>query len=54
MVQPYAGISAGTLNSLVQLDGNTVKQNGYEQKSTNFALEGILGVNFQINPSFAI
>ncbi len=54
LVQPYAGISAGALNYLLQLDGNTVKTNGYEQKSTNFALEGIAGVNFQINPAFAI
>ncbi len=54
LVQPYAGISAGVLNHLLQLDGNTVKTNGYEQKSTNFALGGILGINFQINPAFAI
>ena len=54
LVQPYAGISAGALNYLLQNDWNTVKANGYEQKSTNFALGGILGVNFQINPAFAI
>lgn len=54
LVQPYAGISAGALNYLQQLDWNTVKTNGYDQKSTNFALGGILGVNFQINPAFAI
>ena len=54
LVQPYAGISAGVLNYLLQLDGNTVTQNGYEQKSTNFALGGILGINFQIDPAFAI
>lgn len=54
LVQPYAGISAGALNYLLQNDWNRVKANGYEQKSTNFALGGILGVNFQINPAFAI
>ena len=54
LVQPYAGISAGASNYLLQNDWNTVKTNGYEQKSTNFALGGILGVNFQINPAFAI
>lgn len=54
LVQPYAGISAGAQNYLLQLDGNTVKTNGYDQKSTNFVLGGILGVNFQINPAFAI
>ncbi len=54
LVQPYAGVSAGALNSMLQIDGNTVKANGYEQKATNFALEGILGVNFQINPVFSI
>ena len=54
LVQPYAGVSAGALNSLLQLDGNTVKINGYEQKSTNLAFEGILGVNFQINPAYSI
>ena len=54
LVQPYAGISAGALNYLLQLDDNTVKTNGYDQKSTNFALGGILGVNFQINSAFAV
>ena len=54
LVQPYAGISAGASNYLLQNDWNTVKTNGYEQKSTNFALGGILGVNFQINQAFAI
>ena len=54
LFQPYAGVSAGASNTLLQIDGNTVKTNGYEQKSTNFALEGILGVNFQINPAFSI
>jgi len=54
LVQTYAGISAGVLNSLPQLDGNTVSTAGYKQKSTNFTMEGILGVNFQINPSFSI
>jgi len=54
LVQPYAGISAGALNYLLQNNWNTVKANGYEQNSANFALEGILGVNFQINPAFAI
>ena len=54
LVQPYAGISAGASNYLLQNDWNTVKTNGYEQKSTNFALGGLLGVNFQINPAFAI
>ncbi len=54
LVQPYTGISAGASNYLLQNDWNTVKTNGYEQKSTNFALGGILGVNFQINPAFAI
>lgn len=54
LVQPYAGISAGASNYLLQLDGNTVTANGYEQKSTNFAVEGILGLNFRINPAFAI
>ncbi len=54
LIQPYAGVSAGALNYQKQLDGNTASENGYEQKSTNFAMEGILGVNFQINPAFAI
>ncbi len=54
LVQPYAGITAGALSHLLQLDWNTVKANGYEQKSTNFALGGLLGVNFQINPALAI
>ena len=54
MVQPYAGISAGVTNYLLQLDWNTVSANGYEQKSTNFTLEGIMGVNFQVTPDLGI
>lgn len=53
-VQPYAGISAGASNYLMQIDGNTVTSNGYEQKSTNFTAEGILGLNFRISPAIAI
>jgi Outer membrane protein beta-barrel domain len=54
LIQPYAGISGGMQNYQLQLDGNTVNNSGYDQKSTSFAAEGILGVNFQINPEFAI
>ena len=54
IVQPYAGIAAGVTNHFLQNDWKTVTTNAYEQKSTNFALGGILGVNFQINPAFAI
>ena len=54
LVQPYAGVSAGVNNYLLQLDWNTVNTNGYDQKSTNFALDGIIGVNFQITPVFGI
>ncbi len=54
LVQPYAGITAGAVCHILQLDWNTVETNGYEQKTTNFALGGILGVNFQFNPAFAI
>jgi opacity protein-like surface antigen len=38
----------------LRLDDNTVTASGYEQKSTNFAMEGLLGVNFQITHDFAI
>jgi hypothetical protein len=54
IIQPYAGISVGADNYLLQLDGTTITTAGYDQKSTNFAAEGILGVNYQITPAFAI
>ncbi|HKB86026.1 MAG TPA: outer membrane beta-barrel protein [Ignavibacteriaceae bacterium] len=54
LVQPYAGLAAGVSNHFLQNDWNTVKADGYEQKSTNFAFEGILGVDFQITPAFAV
>ncbi len=54
LIEPYAGLSTGALTLLLQSDGNTIQQNGYEQKSTTLSVEGILGVNFQIHPAFSV
>lgn len=51
IVQPYVGVAAGIQNYLLQQDWNTISVRGSEQKTTNFALEGLAGVNFRIPDS---
>lgn len=46
--QPYVGASAGVFNYLQQQNWNTITVNGSEQKTTNFGVEGIVGVNYLI------
>lgn len=53
MVQPYLGAGGGAFISRQELNGNLVSVSGIEQETTNFGLEGIAGVNFQINRRFA-
>ncbi len=51
IVHPYVGVAAGIQNYLLQQDWNTMTIQGSEQKTTSFALEGLVGVNFRIPDS---
>ncbi|MBI4547023.1 MAG: hypothetical protein HY707_03525 [Ignavibacteriae bacterium] len=51
IVQPYVGASAGIANYFLQQDWNTISIGASEQKTTNFAVEGLVGVNFRIPDS---
>jgi hypothetical protein len=46
--QPYIGASAGAFNYLYQQNGTTLTVNGSDEKTTNFGLEGIAGINYLI------
>lgn len=54
IIQPYAGVSAGAYLLRLRQDGNTIFKTGFEQRTTSFGLQGIVGVNFQVDPAFAI
>ena len=51
VVQPYVGVGAGIANYSLQQDWNTISIGRSEQKTTNFAMEGIIGVNFRFSDS---
>jgi hypothetical protein len=51
IVQPYVGASAGIANYSLQQDWNTIIIGASKQKTTNFALEGLVGVNFRFSDS---
>jgi hypothetical protein len=53
VIRPYVGAGAGVFNFRQQLDGKTTTVSGVEQKTTNFGLEGIAGLNFKISSQFA-
>lgn len=54
LVQPYIGVAGGVFNYLQQRDWNTITVAGNEQKTTQFGLEGIAGVNFKISDHIAV
>jgi hypothetical protein len=54
IVQPYLGASAGAFTYMLQQDGNTVSELDLEQNTTNFGVEGLVGVNFRINDNVAV
>jgi hypothetical protein len=53
IVQPYLGAAGGAFIYRQELNGNLITVSDIEQKTTNFGLEGIAGVSFKINNSFA-
>lgn len=50
-VRPYIGIAAGIYNNALHRDWNNVYINDEEQCTSNFGMEGIVGINFKIPES---